>query len=109
MEQIISRITDLSHTELVRLAHDFMPYVQTSFEIGDIINTVSDYNKFRNSEVFEFRLPVEYEHARVRGMSLVRPTTLETNVQKLMYFIYGVEDYEVSDTVRGISEAIELL
>jgi len=109
MEQIITQLSQLNHAQLVALAYEFMPYVQTSFSIGQIVDTVSDFNTFRNAPISQFRYPVEFANARVRGMSLVRPITLEENVQKLMYFLYGVEDYEVSDTVREISQAIEAL
>lgn len=109
MEEIISGLQSMSHTQLVALARAFMPYVQASFSIGDIASTASDHSVFRNSSISEFRSPASWENASVRGMSLVRPTTLESNVQALMYFIYGVEDYEVSDTVREISRQIEAL
>jgi anionic cell wall polymer biosynthesis LytR-Cps2A-Psr (LCP) family protein len=109
MEQVILQLFDLSHAELVSLAWEFMPYVKTSFEIGDIVDTISDYNQFRHAGIFEFMYPTLYAEAIIREMSLVRPVTLESNVIELMKFIYDVEDYQASDALREISQAIEVL
>ena len=107
LDIIIAKLFKLSHTELVTLAYDFMPYVETSFSINEIVDTVSDYNTFKNAERDDFRYPQEYESVYIDGVATIRPLTLESNVKKLFAFIYEVEDYETSEMVREISEIVK--
>lgn len=107
LEQVMEKLFKLSHTELVSLANEFMPYVKTSFTIKDIMNTASDFNTFKNAKRSEFRSPEKYVGAKVNGASVVKPDTLESNVKALYNFIYGIDDYEVSNTVKEISEEIK--
>lgn len=107
LDQVIDKLLKKSHSELVSLAYEFMPYVKTSFSIGEIIDTASDYNTFKNAKREEFRYPKEYKGAMVSGSSVVRPTTLETNVVELIKFIYDLEEYEPSEVVKQISQEIE--
>ena len=109
VESIIKKLSSQSTTSLAALATEFMPYVQTNFSLTDIIGRLKDYNTFKDAATSEFRYPATWAGGTVNGLSIVRPTTLETNVVELHKFIYGLDDYTPSDRVKEISAAVAKL
>ena len=109
LEKVINKMFEKSHGQLITLAYDFMPYVQTSLDISEIKDTASDYNKFKSAKIEQFRYPAEYWGGLLNQQKgwVAKPTTLESNVKELIEFIYEVDNYEVSSTVKEHSKTIE--
>lgn len=106
IEQIINKIQKLNYQEVISLANDFMPYVQTSLSLSDSLNKAKDFEFFKKANVEEFKYPVEYIFANINKSSVVKPDNLKTNVVELHKFIYNIEEYLVSDKVNELSNEI---
>ena len=89
--------------ELNDLADTILPHISTNIskkEIKDIIPKVTSYKVINN-----FGWPYTtkgYTGAAWYGV----PVDLETNVKELHQELFGQENYEVSDTVKEISQSI---
>lgn len=107
LQQVISKLMNLGYSNLISVVYDFMPYVETSFSITDVLQISTSYSKFKNAQVYQYRYPDVYVGATIGGASVVKPKTLESNVIDMFKFIYEVDEYIVTDTVKEISKAIE--
>lgn len=82
--------TSLSKTEILSLAKDTMSYSMGESTGFPFQQTTGSFN-------------VSYQS---RKASCVVPTDLATNVKQLHEFLYGTTDYEVTESVKSISNAI---
>ena len=98
-----SKAKSMGVGELNNLADTILPHISTNIskkEIKDIIPKVASYKVIKN-----FGWPYNtkgYTGAAWYGV----PVDLETNVKELHKELFGQEDYEVSSTVKEISESI---
>ncbi len=100
---VFEKAKTMSVAKLNSLADIILPHVSTNIsqsEIFSLLPQVVSYN-ITNSigwpyEVRAYTTPIWYG----------APVTLESNVKKLHQEVFGEEDYEVSDTVKEISNKI---
>ena len=98
-----SKAKSMGVGELNDLADTILPHISTNIskkEIKDIIPKVASYKVIKN-----FGWPYNtkgYTGAAWYGV----PVDLETNVKELHKELFGQENYEVSSTVKEISESI---
>jgi hypothetical protein len=90
---------------LNNIANEVLGYVETNLEVSDVLSMVKAIAKF--NVVDQAGFPFEKQSATVDGTSYVFPVDLEKNVQELHQFLYDVEDYNTSSTVRAISNYIK--
>lgn len=100
---VFEKAKNLSLTQLNSLIDKLLPEVTTNIKQNEILayaSKMADYNVKEN-----FGWPYE-----VKGYSgaawYAAPVTLEENVKKLHEQLFENEEYEVSETVKGISQKI---
>ena len=100
---MLNKAKTLSIGQLNSFADTILPRIKTNISTGDIWGLVPSLASFKVSESIGWPYEVE-------GITLDRwygvPVTLETNVTKLHKEAFGQENYEVSDTVKEMSNAI---
>lgn len=89
---------------LTDLVMSVLPQTSTSLGADDILPLAKNVSKYYIGESGGF--PFSRGEARVNKRSCVIPLTLESNVVQLHQFLYGVETYEPSSTVKSISSQI---
>lgn len=110
--QVISAVADqakkASPTALVDIANNVFKEVYTSLNLDEIAELLQDVAKYNIVETAGF--PREENRGRMihptKGDCVV-PTDLTENVAWLHEFLFGVEDYDPSDTVKECSKMIE--
>lgn len=89
--------------ELNNLVDTVLPLVRTNITSGEIISLIPNLVSYKVGDSIGW----PYE---VKGITLDRwygvPVTLETNVIKLHEEVFNQTDYEVSDNVKSMSDAI---
>lgn len=100
---VFEKVKTMSATKLNSLADIILPHVSTNIsqtEIFSLLPQVVSYNVTNSIgwpyEVRAYTTPTWYG----------APVTLESNVKKLHQEVFGEEDYEVSNTVKEISNRI---
>ena len=100
--KVFEKIKGLPYSNLYSLIDELLPYVTTNITQTEILSYASKINQFKVKENFGW----PYE---TRGITLNAwygvPVTLESNVKKLHEDLF-TDDYEVSQTVKEISEKI---
>ena len=86
------------------LVQSVFPMVASSIDMSDIMEASTGILKYHFTESTGF--PFEQEIATREGASYVFPVTLESNVSELHKFLFGTEDYKVSDAVSEISKKV---
>ncbi len=81
------------------------PQVATSVDIHDLLSLVGDVGKYHIGETGGFPFARGDKNMGKKGACVI-PQTLETNVKELHAFLYGEEDYVLSDTVQTLSAKI---
>lgn len=81
------------------------PQVATNIGVDDLVKNASILNKFHMGESTGFPQARGDANMGKKG-AVVVPQTLESNVTALHKFLFGVEDYTPSDTVKKISAKI---
>ncbi len=109
--EVISAIADqakkASVSQLSQVADSVFSEVYTSLNLSEIVDLLSDINKYYISETAGF--PTEqYRTTGTIGAkgSCVVPVDLEQNVKWLHEFLFNDADYEPSDTVKECSVKI---
>lgn len=81
------------------------PQVATNIGVDDLVKNASILNKFHMGESTGFPQARGDANMGKKG-AVVVPQTLESNVTALHKFLFGVDDYTPSDTVKKISARI---
>lgn len=81
------------------------PQVATSVDIQDLLSLVGDVGKYHIGETGGFPFARGDKNMGKKGACVI-PQTLETNVKELHAFLYGEENYLLSDTVQTLSAKI---
>ena len=100
--KVFEKIKGYPYSNLNSLIDELFPYVTTNISQKEILSYASKINQYK--VVGNFGWPYE-----IRGITLAAwygvPVTLESNVKKLHEDLFA-EEYEVSETVKEISENI---
>ena len=83
-------------------------YLSTNFSLTEVLAYGRDINQYQLGETAGFPFDLTTKLLPRSGDSVV-PTTLESNVKKLHYFLFGTENYAPSATVMEISNNISHL
>lgn len=103
IETMMKKAKTLSISKLNSFADTILPRISTNISAGEILALIPSIASFNITE----SLGWPYE---TKGITLDRwygvPVTLESNVKKLHQEAFEQEDYEVSETVKNISDQI---
>ena len=89
---------------LKTLVSTVFPQISTSIGIDDLFTIAKGITKYHIGETAGF--PFSRTTMRIGKMDCVIATTLESNVIQLHQFLYNVENYSPSSTVKSISARI---
>lgn len=105
---LLEKSKTVNPTLLTQIVTDSFANVSTSFDLGEILSytTVVGNYTIVGSEGFPF---TDYRTAGTIGSkgSCVVPLDLTTNVVLLHEYLFGVQDYDPTDTVKQCSEQIK--
>ncbi len=90
--------------KLNNIAEAVFPKISTSLEFSEILELMSSAVGFKIGESQSF--PSTYADRTINRGRVLVPNSLEENVSTLHQFLFGVEDYQPSDTVTRISDKI---
>ena len=79
--------------------------ISTSLSLTDITGMALNVKEYELAETSGFPFELKTKVISGTGDSVI-PVTLETNVSVLHSYLFGIENYEPSDTVKDISEKI---
>lgn len=89
---------------LIKLVNEITPQIYTSFSGGELASLGV---KGLNSHIEkDSGFPFDKTTPTIDGMSVVLPTTLESNVVKMHEFLFKTKGYEPSSTVKEISRGM---
>lgn len=101
--KIFEKVKTLPYGKLNSLIDELLPHISTNITQTEILSYASKINQYNVKQNFGW----PYE---VRGITLAAwygvPVTLESNVKKLHKELFEDEEYEVSETVKEISQKI---
>lgn len=81
-----------------------LPQLATSVDAGDLLALAKNIDKYHIGETSGF--PFAHEPKKISGRDCVIPATLESNVIQLHQFLYGIEDFKPSQSVKKINARI---
>ncbi len=90
--------------KLNSVAEAVFPKVATSLELSEILELMGGAFEYKMGESQQF--PNIYADETINRGRVLVPNSLEENVSTLHEFLFGVEDYQPSDTVKRISDKI---
>ena len=87
--EVFKKASKVNPVSLPGIISTALPYVETSLSNGDILDLSMKAMKFGQSELLEYRLPVDgtFKGQKIRGMSVLVPD-MEKNTKLLHDFIY---------------------
>ncbi len=103
LTEIFNKVQSMDIGQLNNLLNIVLPHIRTNINQNEIINLIPQVLSFniKDSEGWPYE---------TRGKTMYAwygiPITLESNVQKLHANLFNSENYEVSDTVKEISNKI---
>lgn len=97
------KVKGLSYTKLNALMDEMLPHVSTNITQTEILSYASKINQFKVTDNFGW--PYDKRGKTLAAWYAV-PVTLESNVKQLHEQLFADEEYEVSDTVKEISNKI---
>ena len=101
---VVDKAKRMSITKLNSLADTLLPKVYTNISSGEIISLIPQLISYKITDSTGW--PYDTKGATINGVWYGPPITLESNVKELHEKVYGQEGYEVSDTVKEISDKI---
>ena len=104
ISKVIDRAKKAGPAALTRMAEDVFPLIRTSLTEKDLLLFAMGVVFYDTDNAQGF--PFVHLEKDVNGMDVVVPVTLEHNVKELHKWLFGVEDYAPSKTVRDISSYI---
>lgn len=94
-------------TTLTETANNVFDEVYTSLDLSEIVDMLGNVSKYRITDHSGFPQEGMRDTGTIGSKgSCVVPLSLEENVKWLHKFLYGVDDYEPSSTVKECSEKI---
>ena len=101
--KVFEKVKSLSYSQLNNLIDKLLPAVSTNITQSEILSYAAKINQYNVKENFGWPY-------NIRGITLAAwygvPVTLEENVRQLHQSLFPDEEYEVSDTVKEISQKI---
>lgn len=108
VETIIKKTKQTDLGTVREIVNTVSKQISTSLTLSEMLELATGVSKFHLSGTKGF--PFDYTDGNVvNAGSVVIPVDLTSNVKQLHSFLYGDTEYEVSGTVRYISENIQLI
>lgn len=104
MMAVVDKAKKMNVGQLNSLADTLLPKVYTNINSGEIISLIPQLASYKITDSTGW--PYDTKGATIGGVWYGPPITLESNVKELHEKVYGQENYEVSDKVKGISDKI---
>ncbi|MCI2062574.1 MAG: LCP family protein [Eubacteriaceae bacterium] len=104
IEAAVNKAKTMNLSKLNKVANVALPEVKTSLSSSTIMSMLLGISSYDVENVRGW--PYEYFSGMINGVSYDVPVTLETNVQELHKKIFGQDNYQCSDTVKQISQAV---
>ncbi|HAX74238.1 MAG TPA: LytR family transcriptional regulator [Firmicutes bacterium] len=105
----MQKLLSFNKMKLVSLVDDFLPYIKTNLSTSEIIGIGTQFLFANITDLQQLQLPSnEYSVGKILYDDLyyLIPNTLEDNVMEWHESVYGIEDYEVTETAKEISYEI---
>ena len=99
-----SKFKKLNLVELNNLSNKILPEVSTNISSLQILSLASNATKYEIDESIGW--PYEVRGFQPAGVWYAAPVNLEANVKKLHKALFDEEDYQVSSTVKNISNEL---
>ena len=106
ISEIIEKAKAASLTTLNSVIDKLFPDISTSLSSSEILGlaaSIKDY-ELADTQGWPFQLTTERMGGKLGDV--VVPTDLETNVNLLHQYLFNVEDYETTQTVKNISKSV---
>lgn len=81
-----------------------LPQIATSVDAADLLALAKNIDKYYIGETSGF--PFAHQPKKISGRDCVIPATLESNVVQLHQFLYGIENFKPSQSVKKINSRI---
>ena len=92
--------------ELNALIDAVFPEVATSFSLAELMSLAADAASYEIEDTAGFPFSMYAKNLKGKYGWLDFPCDLEKNVSAMYYYLYDVEDYQVSKTVQNINDDI---
>ena len=106
ISKIVEKAKAASLPTLNKVIDKLFPDISTSLSSSEILGLaagIKDY-ELADTQGWPFQLTTERMGGKLGGV--VVPTDLETNVNLLHQYLFDVEDYETTQTVKNISKSV---
>lgn len=93
LNAIFEKYKSKSAIELIAMLPDMLQLVTTNIQKDEFMNYITTVVTLGPSELETFRLPIDegYKNTRIRGMSVLLPDDLQSNIDALHKFVFGDE------------------
>lgn len=105
LQAMMDKVKTASVGTLVSIVNEVVDEVSTSFTPAELISLASVAQKYTIAGTTGF--PFQLTAGTFNGNDLVVPVELDKNVEQLHGYLFANEDYEVSDSVKKISDYIK--
>lgn len=107
LQKVVEKAKKANLSTLNKIIDKVLPQVSTNLTASDFIGLASSANKFKLGEMKGFPFDVTTSD-NVKGFigSYVVPIGFADNVKQLHKFLFGVNDYQVSEKVQSIDKDI---
>lgn len=99
IQAMITRMKELNPVEFSKLMYDYLPYVETNLDDGDLLALAAIAPAVMNYEMETMAVPNEntYEDQTIKGSGMVLVPDLPENCRLLREFLYGRESMKSLD------------
>lgn len=106
IQAIADKAKEASVSTLNDIANKSFNQIATSLDLSEILGLLGDINEYKIVASDGFPFEQYRTTGNVGKASCVIPTDLQTNVTELHKFLFGVENYEPSSSVKEYSQRI---
>ena len=105
IQAMLDRAKQASVADLTEMCSSIFGQISTSLKVNEIIALASHVTEYNIVSTTGFPYDLVTMNLSKTGDTVI-PADLETNVEKLHEYMFKAQDYEVSDSVKLISESI---
>lgn len=105
LEAMLNKAKTADIATLLSICEAVFDDISTSLTLKEILGLAKYVNEYTIASTTGFPFDMTTKTLAVSGSTVI-PIILEDNVSQLHYFLFGVENYEPSISVKAVSEAI---
>lgn len=106
LEQMLAAAKNTDIGTLTSMVSSMCDDISTSMTLARMLGMAKDVTKYSIASTTGFPFELTTRNLQITGSTVI-PIDLANNVKELHTFMFGDEDYQVSETVQDISGAIE--